>query len=105
MEPSLLNPLSAFGRKVFPMEAHTEGEKPYTPEYLNAALNMAGFTVGRCFSMFFLAFSAARFSRIARLNPPSLLVKMTYFFEGVMEKMPGIRYLNSNIVAIAKTKR
>jgi SAM-dependent methyltransferase len=104
MEPNLLNPLSAFGRKVFPMEAHTKGEKPYTPEYLNTALNIAGFNVERCFSMFFLAFPAARFSKIARLNPPSLLVKMTYFFEGVMEKMPGIRYLNSNIVAIVKTK-
>lgn len=75
------------------------------PEYLNAALNMAGFTVERFFSMFFVAYPAARFSRIVRLNPPSLLVKMTYFFEGVMEKMPVIRYLNSNIVAIVKTKR
>jgi SAM-dependent methyltransferase len=104
MEPNLLNPLSAFGRKVFPMETHTKGEKPYTPEYLNTALGIAGFTVERCFSMFFLAFPAARFSKIARLNPPSLLVKMTYFVEGIMEKMPGIRYLNSNIVAIVKTK-
>jgi len=104
MEPSLLNPLSAFGRKVFPMEAHTEGEKPYTPEYLKTALSLAGFNVERCFAMFFLAFPAARFSRMMRLNPPSSVVRMTYLLEGVMEKMPGIRYLNSNIVAVAKTK-
>lgn len=104
MEPSLLNPLSAFGRKVFPMEAHTEGEKPYTPEYLKTALSLAGFNVERCFAMFFLAFPVARFSRMTRLNPPSSLVRMTYLLEGVMEKMPGIRYLNSNIVAVAKTK-
>lgn len=56
MEPSLLNPLSAFGRRFFPMEAHTEGEKPYTPQYLKTALSLAGFCVERCFSMFFLAF-------------------------------------------------
>ena len=105
MEPSLLNPLSAFGRKVFPMEVHTEGEKPYTPAYLDTALNMAGFIVDRCFSMFFLSFPAARFSKIARLEPPSLLVKLTYYFEGIMEKMPGIRYLNSNIVAIAHLQK
>jgi SAM-dependent methyltransferase len=104
MEPSLLNPLSAFGRKLFPMEAHTEGEKPYTPEYLKSALGLAGFDVERCFALFFLAFPVARFSRIMRLNPPYSLVKLTYFFEGVMEKIPGIKYLNSNIVAIAKTK-
>jgi len=103
MEPSLLNPLSAFGRKMFPMEAHTQGEKPYTPEYLKRALEIAGFEVERCFAMFFLAFPAARFSRITHLNPPSSLVRITYFLEGVMERMPGIRYLNSNIVALAKT--
>ena len=103
MEPSLLNPLSAFGRKMFPMEAHTEGEKPYTPEYLKTALEMTGLEVERCFAMFFLAFSAARLSRITRLNPPSSLVRLTYFLEDVMEKMAGIRYLNSNIVALVKT--
>ena len=104
MEPNLLNPLSAFGRKFFPMEAHTEGEKPYTPEYLKSALGLAGFDVERCFAMFFLAFPVARFLRITRLNAPYSLVRLTYFFEGVMEKIPGVRYLNSNIVAIAKTK-
>ncbi|MGA2682453.1 MAG: class I SAM-dependent methyltransferase [Candidatus Bathyarchaeia archaeon] len=105
MEPSAINPLSAFGRKVFPMQVHTKGEKPYMPQYLNSALSAAGFTIERFFSMFFLAYPAARFSRIARLNPPPLLVKMIYFFEGIMEEMPGIKNLNSNIVAIAKTKR
>jgi len=102
MEPNLLNPFSAFGRKVFPMEAHTEGEKPYTPEYLKSALGVAGFDVESCFAIFFLAFPVARFSKIIGLNPPSTLIKLTYLFETVMEKMPGIRYLNSNIVAIVK---
>jgi ubiquinone/menaquinone biosynthesis C-methylase UbiE len=102
MEPSLLNPLSAFGRKMFPMEAHTDGEKPYTPEYLKKALRLAGFSVERCFSMFFLAFPVARFSKITGLNTPSSLVKLTYLFEDIMEKTPGIRNLNSNIVAIAR---
>jgi SAM-dependent methyltransferase len=102
MEPNSLNPFSAFGRKFFPMEAHTKGEKQFTPGYLRDALRSANFNVERCFAMFFLALPVARFSRIARLSPPLLLVKMTYFFESVMEKMPGIRYLNSNIVAVGK---
>jgi SAM-dependent methyltransferase len=104
MEPNSLNPLSAFGRKVFPMEAHTKGEKPCTPEYLKTALSLANFNVERCFAIFFLAFPAARFSKITGLNPPSSLVKMTYLFESVMEKIPGIRYLNSNIVAIVTNR-
>jgi ubiquinone/menaquinone biosynthesis C-methylase UbiE len=101
MEPNLLNPLSAFGRKVFPMEAHTEGEKPYTPTQLKEALERVGFDV-EVLPMFFIAFPIARFSKITRLNPHSSIVKLTYFFEELMENMPGIRYLNSNLVAIAK---
>lgn len=100
MEPNLLNPFSAFGRKVFPMEAHTKGEKPYTPEYLKTALCLANFNVERCFAMFFLAFPAARFSKITRIQPPSSAVRLMYIFENIMEKMLVIRYLNSNIVVI-----
>ena len=105
MEPNLLNPLSAFGRSLFPMEAHTQGEKPYTPRYLKSALDLAGFDVERCFTLFFLAFPVARLSRITRLNPPCSVVKLIYFFESVMERIPGVKYLNSNIVTIAKRKR
>ena len=104
MEPSLLNPLSAFGRKLFPMESHTQGEKPYTPNYLKRALQLAGFKVVRCFSMFFFAFPAARVSKLVNLNPPYLLVRLAYYLEGICEKTPGIKDLNSNIVAIVKTK-
>lgn len=104
MEPSLLNPLSAFGRKMFPMEAHTEGEKPYTPGYLRTALRLTGFRVEKCFSMFFLAFPVARFLKITKLKPHPTLVTLAYWFEGAMEKVPGIRNLNSNIVAIARTQ-
>jgi SAM-dependent methyltransferase len=102
MEPNLLNPLSAFGRKIFPMETHTEGEKPYTLGYFKAVLAFADFKVERCLAMFFLSFPVARFMKRAKLSPPLLLVKMTYFFEEAMEKMPGIRHLNSNMVVIAR---
>jgi len=105
MEPNLLNPFSAFGRKVFPMKAHTKGEKPFTPEYLNTSLVLAGFKVERCFSIFCIAFSVARFFKIARLRPSSNMVKTAYFFENVMEKVPAIRYLNSNIVVVGKITR
>jgi len=63
MEPNLLNPVSGFGRKLFPMEAHTAGEKPFAFGFLKAAFGLAGFTV---------------------------------------EKMPFIRCLNSNIVALVR---
>jgi SAM-dependent methyltransferase len=102
MEPSLLNPFSAFGRKMFPMEAHTEGERPYTPNYLKNILISAGFSVEKIFSNFFIAFPLARFSKITNLNPPSGLVKLIYYFELFMVKIPIFHALNSNIVAILR---
>jgi SAM-dependent methyltransferase len=104
MEPNLLNPFSAFGRRFFPTEAHTEGEKPYTPEYLKSLLDSAGFNVEQCFAIFLFTFSVARLLRITRLNTPYLLAKITYFFEYVIEKLPGFRYVNSSIVTIMKYK-
>lgn len=102
MEPNLLNPLSAFGRKFFPMEVQTKGERQFTPGYLKTALELANLNVERCFALFSFAFPAARFSRITRVNLPLPFVKITYLFESFMERMPGIRYLNSHIVAVVK---
>jgi ubiquinone/menaquinone biosynthesis C-methylase UbiE len=104
MEPSSLNPLSAFGRRFFPMEAHTKAERQFTPAYLKAALNLANFDVEKLFSLFFISFPIARFSKLTKMNASSSFVKITYLFENFTEKMPGVRYLNSNIVAMVKAK-
>lgn len=102
MEPNALNPISAFGRKFFPMEAHTKGEKPFIFGYLKAALSSAGFTVERYFAMFFVSFPVARFLKVAKIKLPLWLVEMFSLFEEIAEKMPGVRCLNSNIVAFVK---
>jgi SAM-dependent methyltransferase len=102
MEPNLLNPVSAFGRKFFPMEAHTKGEKQFTFGYLETALNLADFKVERYFAIFFLSFPIARFLKIAHTRLPLWLAKIIFLFETFTEKIPGVRCLNSNIVALAK---
>ncbi|MEM0085042.1 MAG: class I SAM-dependent methyltransferase [Candidatus Methanomethylicia archaeon] len=102
MEPNSLNPISALGRKFFPMEAHTKGEKTFTFGYLKAALSSAGFMVERYFAIFFLSFPVARFLKIARMRLPLWLVKMSSLFEEIAEKIPCIRCLNSTIVALVK---
>lgn len=104
MEPNSLNPISAFGRKFFPMEAHTKGEKPFTFRYLRAELNSNGFEVEKYFAMFFLSFPVARFLKIARIKLPFLLLNIFSLFEGFTQKIPVIRILNSNIVALAKSR-
>lgn len=101
MEPSLLNPFSAFGRKMFPMDAHTKGERPYMPHHFKVALGLAGFWVKRCYYIFFLSFPLARFSRIVHLKSYSFFIKLLYSFELLAEKIPGLRSLNSNMVIVA----
>jgi SAM-dependent methyltransferase len=100
MEPSLINPLSAFGRKMFPMEAHTEGEKPYLPSHLKIELNRVGFKIDYYITTFFFAFPLARASKLLGLRPPMFIVKFSYFLEKAAEKLPFIKGLNSNIIAI-----
>lgn len=101
MEPNSLNPISAFGRKFFPMEAHTKGEKQFTYGYLKK-LSLANFRVERYFAMFFFSFPIARFLKIARMKLPLWLVKMFSLLEAFAEKMPLLRCLNSNIVDLVK---
>jgi len=104
MEPNVLNPLSAFGRRFFPMDTHTKGERGFTPRSLKAMFKLAGFTVERYLILFFLTFPVARLFKIVRIRPPSSLVKIISLFETVMEQMLGMRHLNSTIVAIGTTK-
>jgi len=104
MEPNSLNPLSAFGRKFFPLEAHTKGEKPFTFGYLKATLILAGFEIERYFAMFFLSFPIARFLKIMGMKLPSWLIKIISLFEIFTEKIPLLNVLNSNIVVLAKLR-
>lgn len=101
MEPNSLNPLSAFGRRFFPMEAHTKGEKPFTFGYLKTALNLVEFSVERYFAMFFISFPVARFLKIAKLKLPLWMTELFLLFEKIAE-LPLSGYLNSNIVALAR---
>jgi SAM-dependent methyltransferase len=103
MEPNLLNPLSAIGRKLLPMEQHTKEEKQFLPEYLRAAFSLANFNLERYFALFFLSFPIARLCRIARVTPHLSLIRIITFLENIMEKSPGVSRLNSTIVAIGKT--
>jgi len=102
MEPNLLNPVSAFGRKFFPMEAHTKGEKPFAFGYLRTALRLAGFAVEKYSASFFLAFPIARLLKVVKMKLPLWIVKVFSLFENVMERLPIVRRLNSHIVVLAR---
>jgi SAM-dependent methyltransferase len=103
MEPNSLNPLSSIGRRFFPTEAHTKGEKQFVPNYLKAALSQIGFAPEKYFNLFFFTFPLARLFKTARIRPCSIIIKMASSFESVIQRMPGIKQMNSTIVAIGKT--
>lgn len=103
MEPNLLNPLSAIGRKLLPTELHTEEERPFTPGYLKTALELADFTLERYFAIFFLSFPIARLSKMTHVTLGLSSVRIISSLESVMEKLPGIGHLNSTIIAVGKT--
>lgn len=100
MEPNALNPFSAIGRRLFPMEAHTEGERQFTSEYLQTALNLADFSVEDFHTLFLVAFPLARLFKTVRLRSAQSIAQAISLFESFVERIPGLRRLNSNIVLV-----
>jgi glycosyltransferase involved in cell wall biosynthesis/ubiquinone/menaquinone biosynthesis C-methylase UbiE len=105
LEPNSLNPLSAIGRRFFPMEVHTKGEAQFTPTYLKNILELYGFRVKKCFMLFFFSFPIARLLKIARKKVNNLLVRLIYLFELVIEKIPLLSCLNSTIVLVGTSNK
>jgi len=103
MEPNKLNPLSAFGRKLFPMETHTIGEEPFVPTQLRSYLKLQGFKIKSIQYLFFFSFPLARMLRL--LNSPSIprfLVQVMDAVERTFEYLPILNSLNSTIVVLAE---
>jgi len=105
MEPNLLNPLSAIGRKLLPTELHTKEEKPFTPGYLKTALELADFSLERYFALFFLSFPVARLFKMTHVTLGLSSVRIISSLESALERLPGIGHLNSTIIAVGKTNR
>ncbi|MFX0132584.1 MAG: class I SAM-dependent methyltransferase [Candidatus Hodarchaeota archaeon] len=102
MEPNVLNPLSAIGRKLFPMNTHTKGEKGYYIKNLLKMLSFLGYHIDKYFMLFFLTFPVARFFKIINKKPHISLLKMISLLEKCMEKIPIINHLNSTIIIVGK---
>ncbi|MDI6846759.1 MAG: methyltransferase domain-containing protein [Candidatus Bathyarchaeia archaeon] len=103
MEPNKLNPPSAIGRKLFPMETHTMGEEPFIPAQLRSYLEMQGFKIRSVQYFFFFSFPLARMLKI--LNSPTVprfLVHTVDAVERMFEHLPVLNSLNSTIVALAE---
>lgn len=96
-EPNLLNPFSALGRKFFPMETHTEGEKPFLLVHLKKTLSKFGLS-SKTTSLFFLAFPFSRLFKVIGTKPQLWVVELFSLFEEVATKIPLIRQLNASLI-------
>jgi|CryGeyDrversion2_1046600.scaffolds.fasta_scaffold104596_1 ubiquinone/menaquinone biosynthesis C-methylase UbiE len=101
-EPNLLNPFSEIGRKFFPLETCTKGERPFVPSYFEKALNGYGFCCRKIFYLYFIAFPLARLFKIANKVPPSFMINMLLIFENLMSDVPYIRRLNASIFVVGE---
>jgi len=103
-EPNRLNPLSSLGRKFFPMDVHTSGERPFMPHHLREMLIHSSFRIKKTYYLFFFSFPFARALKILaddiKLHP--LLIGLLSAFEDIISKIPIINKLNSSILMIAE---
>lgn len=103
MEPNKLNPLSAIGRKLFPMETHTMGEEPFIPAQLRSYLEQQGFKVKLVRYLFFFSFPLARMLKLLNSRSiPRFLVQVVDALERMFERLPILNSLNSTIVVLAE---
>lgn len=102
-EPNSFNPFSAVGRKLFPMETHTKGEKQFVPTFLKKKLETYGFNCQETNYLFFIAFPVARMFKLANIHSPILVARIVAVFEDLMEKMPYLNRLNASLVVSGKT--
>jgi SAM-dependent methyltransferase len=103
MEPNLLNPLSALGRKTFPMETHTRDEKPLTSALLRISLGRRGFAIKHERFLFFFSFPIARAMRL--LGTPvksNFQLRFLSTTERVLERIPFLNRLNSTVYVVAE---
>jgi len=103
MEPNKLNPLSALGRKLFPMETHTIGEEPFIPTQLRSHLELQGFKIKLIRYLFFFSFPLARMLKL--LNSSSITLFLVHIVDAVertFEHLPVLNSLNSTIVVLAE---
>ena len=103
MEPNVLNPLSSFGRRLFPLEIHTIGEKPFLPSHLKASFEKNEIKVDYVTYIFFMTFPVARLLKLLEIRLPNVINKLIFWIETSLEKIPILRGLNSNIVITGRS--
>src|SRR5437773_3447998 len=90
LEPNKLNPFSEIGRRFFPLETHTPGERPYTPSQLKERLSDHGWEVQEYSTLFLYAFALSYLLRkTSRKGLAKQLVSLVAEHETHLKKWLG----------------
>lgn len=106
MDPNVLNPLMAIGRRIFPSEIHTKDEKPIGFEYLHKELTDIGFeleSVKYIFPFSFcISYLLAKIKSDLMLRFAQIISPLIKYSEIILEKIPLLKKMSGVIAVIAK---
>ena len=99
-EPNVLNPFSAFGRKLFPMDTHTIGEKPFFyPYFIQYFKHKTIFSVH---FFYFLAFPLSRFLKLFKIKLSRRFIIFYYYLETLSERIFPFNKINASIILVGQ---
>ncbi|MFQ5821299.1 MAG: class I SAM-dependent methyltransferase [Candidatus Heimdallarchaeota archaeon] len=98
MEPNRLNPISALGRKLSPMEIHTVGEQSIILRELVGFFTNARLIIKEIKHIFPYSFGLARL--FCRWSVPKIMISLVCTSEKLVEKIPIIKLLSSTFFIV-----
>ena len=103
-EPNSLNPIAALGRKFFPLETHTSGEKPFSPQELREALVRNRWLIQVWDSQIVLSFAVSRMLKLleASDNVSRTFAKLLNPLESLADRIPLARKLGWILLCVAE---
>ncbi|MHA1409165.1 MAG: class I SAM-dependent methyltransferase [Candidatus Odinarchaeia archaeon] len=99
MEPNILNPFSWFGRTFFPLEVHTESERPFLESHINRIL-LSYFSKIEINNLFMIAFPLSRFFKILDFTPPKFIISFLKNLEELICNLKLIKKINSLLIIV-----
>lgn len=106
MDPNILNPLMAIGRRIFPSEIHTKDEFPISFENLRKELVSIGFELEAVKYIFPFSFSISyllgKIRSVSKIRIAQIIAPLIKYSEILFEKIPLLKKIGGVLVIIAK---
>lgn len=104
IEPNALNLLAGVGRKLFPLETHTLGERPLRPNQVETLLEDAGWQIDQLETQVFVSFAISRVLRLTgrQIRRKGAFLQILVDFERALENVPFLDKFGWVIASVAR---